>query len=538
MATETSLTSADAEDVAAARETVVAYLEQQYPDLSVRAGPLADLVVGPSVDALTAVRVYSEAAVTALDPETALATGGYDEDVLNAALAARGVTRESAARASGSIAVHVTSPTGVTVPSGYTVTAADGTAYVTSGAKRLLAPGSTASSAYEVVTVAVPSGGYAAVVAVSAVGSGAAGNKPAGTALTATAAISGQTAVYAATDLSGGADLESDADLLARLPAATVPRTVSSWSGAAAVVYDAVPDYSDAVAVGFGHQGMLRGRSALTGQTPGRMDLRVRTGSSPSRVRVPVTATLIATAPFGQWRFTLGVDDAPGRFLVEKVVQRNNALSASGYAPTALTAGYDLDADPVGVDVRTSADAAQSRYATLAVTFTDPDTSTSGMTVNVTTRSYDAVVRTIAGLDTAQDAVDAEGARSTGGDCLVRSACPVMVSVTAAATVQAGVTLDADEVSAAVARAINANGIGTVLYGSVVAARAVSYLPPGTALQLSGWEGIVYSTHADPDDISGTTGLNVTTDWTSGLGDGTVAYYADETDVTSTVASL
>jgi hypothetical protein len=89
-----------------------------------------------------------------------------------------------------------------------------------------------------------------------------------------------------------------------------------------------------------------------------------------------------------------------------------------------------------------------------------------------------------------------------------------------------------------VARAINANGIGTVLYGSVVAARAVSYLPPGTALQLSGWEGIVYSTHADPDDISGTTGLNVTTDWTSGLGDGTVAYYADETDVTSTVASL
>jgi hypothetical protein len=390
-----------------------------------------------------------------------------------------------------------------------------------------------------VVAVAVPGGGYAAVVGVTAELTGVIGNRPAGTSLTAVTAVTYQTAVYLATDTAGGADAESDAALLARLPSATAPRTVASNAGAVAVVTDAVPGIT-AVAVGFGHEGMRRGRSALTGQTPGRMDLRVRTSDAPSRERVAVTATLVGTSPYGQWRFTLGVDDAPGRFRVEKVLQTNAALSIVGYTPSTLSPGYDLTDDEVGLDVRSADDAALSRYATLTVTFSDPDTSTGGMTVNVTTRAYDAIVRVVPGLGDAQTACDDTGARAAGGDCLVRAAVPVMTTVTAVATVAAGVTLTAAQVRTAVAAAINGNGIDTALATSAVAARAAALLPTGTALSLTDWAGTIYavSPTASAAATSSANGLSVATDWANGVGPDAVAYYADAEGVTASVVTV
>lgn len=538
MATQAALAGADDDDVASARELVVAFLEERYPDLSVRAGPLADLAVGPATDALAAVDVRAAADAAALDPETALAGGSYDEDVLTAALAGRGVTRGAAEYATGSIAIHLSSVTGVTVPGGYRAYTADGVYYAVDSARRVLAPGSTAVSDSDVVAVTVPSGGYAVVVGATAVEIGETANRPAGTSLTSATTLSGQTAVYVAIDFTGGSDAESDAALLARLPSASAARTASSRAGAEAVVRDAVSAYSDVTTIGFGHEGMDRGRSALTGQTPGRLDVRVRTGSAPSRVRVPVTATLIATSPFGRWRFELGVDDAPGRFLIEKVIQENAALSATGYATASVTTGYDTDDDETGVDVRTAADAAQSRYATATVEFLDPDTSTSGLTVDVSTRDYDAIVRTVYGIDTAQAAVDASGARAAGGDCLVRSACPVMVEAVVNLTIQSGAELTAYEAAAAVAAAINDNGISSSLSWAQVAARAAALLPAGTALQLGSWSGTVYPTGGSAYAASGSTDLTVATDWDLGVGPDTVAFYADVETIDAGVSSV
>lgn len=537
MATQAELFGAGPDDVVAARELVVTYLADRYPTLSVRVGELSTLVVGAATDALAAVDVRAAAQIASLDPETALATGGYDEDVLAAALAGRGVTRGAAAYATGSIAVHLSAVTGVTIPNNYRVYTSDGVYYGSISLSRVLAPGATATSPSDLVAVTVPEGGFAVLVPVRAAETGATANRPAGTALTSVAPVAYQTAVYAASDLAGGADVETDAALLARLPAATAPRTVASDAGAAATVEDVVPAYTTVTTVGFGHEGMRRGRSALTGQTPGRMDIRVRTSDPPARVRVPVSATLIATVPYGRWRFALDVDDAPGRFRVEKAVQRNAALTAAGYALAAVTAGYDTAADETGLDVRTAADAALSRYATLIGEFLDPDTSTAGLTVDVSTRLYDAIVRTVDGLDVAQAACDAAEARAAGGDCLVRSAVPVMVTLTVAATIASGVTLTPAQTSTAVARAINENGISQTLSASSVAARAAAYLPTGTALQLTTFVGVVYPVGSASFTISGSSGLSVSTDWTVGVGPDVVAFYADPEGVTSTVAT-
>lgn len=536
MATLAELEGADAAAVATARAQVLTYLSDRFPALRLRAGQFTDLVVGPATDALAAVRALGAAQAASLNPETALASGGYDETVLAAALAGRGVTRGAAAFATGTIGLELTNY-GVTVPSGFRVYTADGVYYATTGAARVQAPG-TAVTGADVAAVALPGGGYGAVVPVKAAATGAAANRPAGTALTAVTPVVYQTGVYLATDAAGGADAETDGALLARLPAATSPRTVASATGTAAVVAAAAPGLAPVSVIGFGHAGMRRGRSALTLQSPGRADARVRVASAPSRVRVPVTATLVATAPYGRWRFTLGPTAGPGRFLIERVARTAAALTTGGYQPAALTYGYDVSAAGAPVDVRTAADAALSAYAAVTVEFLDPDTSTVGLTVGSSTKTYDAVIRTVPGLAAAQAAVEAPGARAAGGDCLVRAAVPVMVALDAVATVVSGTVLTPAQVAAAVAAAVNGNGISQTLSAASVAARAGALLPAGTALTVSTFVGSVYPGAADSFTVSGATGLTVPTDWSAGVGPDAVAYYCDPEAVTASVQTV
>lgn len=535
MATSAELTGASSEELAEARAALVDYLIELHPTLSLRAGPLADAVLGPAADALAAVEHVSAAAAASLDPETALAEGGYDEEVLAAALAGRGIERLAAAEAAGDVALVFSDDAERVVPPGYRLRAADGTAYTTDAQTRLLTSGSTPLSDDELALVSVPGGGYAGVVAVTAAEAGASGNRPAGTALEAEEELDNQTAAYAATDLSGGRDEETDAALLLRLPAAGAPRAATSETGIAAVVQDAAENLSAVSVTGFGSEAMRRGRSVLTGQTPGRADAWVRSADQLGREAVRVTATL-DDAGTGRWRYTLAAGDAPALVKAEKTLQAGDELTSAGYPPQSVTWGYDTSGSDAPPDVRSGPDAMFSVYATATVRFLDPDTSTSGLTVNVSTKSYDAVVRYLAGVANAQEAVEAADRRGCGGDCLVRAACPVLVSVTAAATVASGVELTAEEVAAAVAAAVNALGITSELNGAVVAVGALSRLPAGTALELSGWSGTVHRTDGTTGSVTGSSGLSVTTDRSLGLGPETVAFYCDPESVTATVA--
>lgn len=523
------LTPASSEEIAAARILATTFLQERYPRLSVRVGPLADLVVGPSTELLAAVDARAEADVASLDPETALAEGGYDETVLAAALAGRGVTRRAATYATGSAAFVFSDDVDQFVPVGFRMATSDGVYFVVSTQVRLLKTGSTAQFDTDVVMTAVPgSGGYAGAVPITAEATGVAANRPAGTGLEADTELTGQTALFAATDLTGGADAETDAELLARLPAATAARTTASAEGCEALVTDAYA-FNDVYVAGFGDYNMRRGRSVLTSQTPGRTDVRVRT-DTPGRLRLPVTATLDSTGP-GVWRFQIGAGDAPGWYAVEKIIPSGANLDVTGYAPSQTTWGYDISGVSPVPDVRSAYDAAGSVYSTALVKFADPDTSTSGLTVNVSTKSYDAVVRYVAGIREGQDACNASGVLSVGGDCLVRWARPCAVSVTGTATAGTSTGLTAAQAAWAVAQVVNQTPIGTRLYAQTVAAAAQALLPTGTALTLSNWQGTIKQTDDTTLIVTGTDGLSVTTDTAHDILPKSVAFYADSADV-------
>lgn len=534
MATAAELAGATDAEIAEARTALSAHLAASFPTLSVTSGPLADLVLGPAADALAAVEHRASAAEASLDPEEALASGDYDEEILSTALAGRGVTRGAAASASGTAALVFSTSTQKQIPTGVQFQTADGVYFKATASARMLPPGSTTVLESDRVLVSVPAGGYAGTIPIEAVETGASGNRPAGTVLSAVSTVADLTGAYAAGDLSGGADAETDAELLARLPSASAARTVGSFAGAEGVVRDAYP-FSDVSVVGYGHEGMRRGRSVLTGQTPGRCDVRVRVSDAPGREVLRVTATYIeAVGGFGRWRCSVDAGDAPGWFAVERVVQVSSQPASGGYAPTVVV-GYDTSGADDPPDVRSVADAFFSPYATAVVTFVDTATSNVGLTVNVSTRSYDVVLRTVPGVGDAQEAVDEEGVKAVGGDCLVRAAAPVLVSVTAAAIAPTGIDLTDDEVAAAVAAAVNASGIDAALNGSVVGAAAAALLPAGTTVQLSGWTGLVYYGDGTTGSVAGTSGLAVSTDWNLGVGPDVVAYYADPESVTATV---
>lgn len=538
--TAAQLAEATSDDITAARLALVAYLQERHPTLTLRGGPLADLVLSPASDALAAVDVRAAASRASLNPETALADGGYDEELLASVLAGRGVTRGAATKASGTVVLQLSQSTTRAVPSGFRLRSADGTIFVTSSGVRLLSPGQTALLPNDTVLVEVPGGlSWIGTVPVTAQLTGDSGNLTAGSALTAVDTLDTLTGAWAASDLAGGADEETDAELLVRLPSATAPRTAASMAGAEGLIRDAVPAISYVSAVKFGDAALMRGRSVLSTQTPGRFDLRYRTDAAPSRERVTVTATYQGLAgPYGTWQFALARDEAPARFRVEKVLQEDALITAAGYVPTAVTPGYSLSGVSNPPDIRSVADASLSRYATAIVVFTDPDTVTDDLTAGVSTRDYDAICRLIPSVEDAQDAVDDADARAAGGDCLVRTAVPVLVAVTAVATVASGVTLTAGELRAAVAAAVNATGFSRTLSAATVAANAVARLPQGTSLSLSGWSGTIYPIDSSTSFAAtvGADGLSVAVNYDRNISDATVAYYCDPESVTASVA--
>jgi len=538
--TAADLAGATDSQILAARNALIAYLQERWPNLAIRGGPLADLVLGPSGNALAAVDVIAAEAALSYNPEEALAQGGYNSTILDSVLAGRGVQRTQAAAASGSAGIRLTSSTTRSFPAGFKFQTADGVEFATSQSTRLLAPGSTAVLANDYVLVADAEGEtFLAVVAISCRTTGLSGNRAAGTTLEAVDTFDSLDSAWIAVDTAGGLDEETDAELLARLPAASAPRTAASIAGAEGLIRDAIPAASTLSSIKFGDPEMVRGRSVLSTQTPGRFDVRFRTESSPSREGTTVEAELISIDPedIGTWRFTLTRDISPGRFLVEKILRTDQGVTEAGINPT-VTPGFDLSDIDDPPDIRSVADAALTRYATALVTFADPSTSTTGLEVG-DMKDYQVVCRLIAGVEDGQAAVDVADAKAAGGDCLVRTAVPCLVSVTAAATPAAGVSVTVAEVRAAVAQAINsAAKIDSRLLASQVAAEAAVILPKGTALLLSNWSGTIYPNDGD-DPVMATAdqlGLTVADNLPRNISAATVAYYCDPESVTASVS--
>ena len=151
-------------------------------DFAVRANAAASAIEG--------LYQHQQWIVRQVFPDTA------DSDYLERHAGLHGVTRKAATAAAGTITFSGTA--GSAVPIGTETKTNSGVAFVTTAAGEI-------------------GGGGTATIAASASAAGAAGNQAAATALTLTAAPSGVLSAASIAAMTGGTDVETDAELLARL---------------------------------------------------------------------------------------------------------------------------------------------------------------------------------------------------------------------------------------------------------------------------------------------------------------------------------
>lgn len=177
-------------DYTAVRDAILRDIANQLPDAAL--GSDSDYAIRANAVAAAVEGIYQHQQWIARQilPDTA------DADYLERWASLYGLTRKAASLASGSITF--TGTAGANVPIGTEARAVNDVAYLTTAA-------------------GVIGGGGSVELAAQAIVAGEAGNADAGAALTLTSAPSGVASAASVVSMTGGAEVESEADLLARL---------------------------------------------------------------------------------------------------------------------------------------------------------------------------------------------------------------------------------------------------------------------------------------------------------------------------------
>jgi hypothetical protein len=456
--------------------------QELHPDLDLKRGPVYDLVTYPSAVLASAWRAALTnylAARSLLDVQANPAVA--DTAAVDALLSNFRITRATATAASGSVAVVVSQPTTVTMPSGTTFTAGSQTftTFTTITAKsepeQVVGPGDRLLSP-------LPNGSYRFTVAVVATVAGAAGNVRKDTAFTPLSPPAAYVSAAAASDFTGGADAETNSDLLSRLLQGVAAVAPSNRTNMAAMLR-AQPQFAGYVAlsiVGYGDPEMLRDKHTLLPlATGGRVDWYVRTAGPAYRTGLTVTATLVSIGldGYGVWQFALGRDDAPGFYEVRNIqpVTANPATTTGGYPLVSDTRTIDLSPGVYIPDVKGLVEGAYSRYQAAVLRFRDTSAPAS-LSIGATAQyNVEAVgMPLIAGL---QDFLSGRDVRSYGCDVLIRAPVPCFTAVAVVVNRRAtDPDPDVAGLQSALAGVVNTGGFTGRLFAGALATAAAPYL--------------------------------------------------------------
>jgi len=507
-------------------DAVVAGMAAEFvPGVDTTRGAVYDLVLAPAAVLAAAVRQAVDAVWDGLTP-----TVTADTAVVDKVAAIYRVTRRAAATASGDVTVVVSTLTPTVIPAG---------SVVTMGGQSFTVDETTAGrTAEDLVTtesdrlmVAV-SGGYAFSVPVTATTAGASGNVRFGVAATFSTTVAGFVRAYAAADMTGGADAETNASVLARLNVGLAAHGWSSRLGVVGALTAAgIDGLIGASVIGLGDAEMTRDR-----RTPwpvsmgGRMDVYTRNVPAWETAVVAGTAVLFSkVGPSGTWRLTLGREAAGG--LVDVIGVRQTPDSTN-LTPTEEVRGYDtaaLAAD--AVDVQSATEAAYSAYQTLAVKFVDPTVDATNLVVGTSTATYYVVFRRVPSVVAAQTFMLDPSQRPIAGDVCVRGGIPVIVAVTVTLSPPATAVVDTGAVAAAVAGAVNDLGFTLTVPASVVINAALSAAPAGTTVTAVDLYGAARRADGVTVTARSATNLTLTESPAAGFSAKTAVVWCDAADV-------
>lgn len=539
--TITDLSSLDEAQVDLQQKLMLQMLTEYVPDISFKRGVMHDLVLHLNAVLAAAnqdnlLRMLRSNSLLAITKDPTLAT----DSVVNKVLSNWGLTRRAGSTASGQILIKLSQQLSVVVPYGSVFTVS-GVSFVSTQ--------SFVSRLTEAEVIADTDrllsdngdGTWSFVIEAEAEAVGSNGNVKVGTAASMDSPVTKFSSAYVYADFVGGADEETNEQLLTRQLSGIAAKGISGRANIDALVKDQFPETTATSAVGFGDSEMLRDQhSVWPGSTGARCDLYVRTTESWLSETISVSASLSSkVGPVGTWQFLLNKDASPGFYEIEKVLPLSSSSSFSGFTPTLDTRSFDVTSDGNGTqpDIATAVEAEYSPYQISTVRFVDTVTDVSALSVG-DTADYSVVIRRMPSVVGIQDLLRQRSVASPGGDILVKGAVPCFVGVSLTVNMPAGEELPAeDDVAAVVASYVGSLGFTQKLTASQIAKKIHDAYPTASVSDVA-LTGRIRKPGGVSYALSSTNALVIPDDPTNMVTYRTTAFLLSPTNVSVNVVSL
>lgn len=356
-----------------------------------------------------------------------------DPEITDSVLSFYRITRLPGAAATGMVTMVVSSQLPFTIPFGATFTA-NGQTFATNTVYSTQDNPALVITPTDVYMAPRGDGNFTFQIAVTATTTAAAGNLSQNTVLSPDTTYGTFVTAYASSDFLGGADSETNAQLLDRLLSGTAAQCLSNRMTMTALLGNQ-SQFTGIIAdsiVGMGDAEMRRDQHSLwPSGGGGRLDWYIRTQGPVQYLQLPITATLVSVSgpTTSVWQFGISRNLAPGFYDISQILLATASNTLGGYAILSDTRSYDLTNVVPPPDIVSPVEAAYSRYQTSVVQFTDTDTPTTGLTPSTSQQAYNVTVRMLPSIDTIQDYVSSRQVRAAAADTLVKAPIPCFLNL-------------------------------------------------------------------------------------------------------------
>lgn len=366
----TDLSNVTPQNYAQAEAYIQALLTESFParDFGIGSG-LYWTVVVPAAVAIASNQENSYLTANSLNLSAVKAFPGFaNQELADLLLSNYYVSRQQGAVSRGTVTYVVNRQSTYAVLSGATLTAY-GLQYTVPTSIFAYPDATQVTGASDRVLVKRSDGNYQFSVPVEAVDPGSAYFVPSGAPLAPSSPPSGVISVVAETDIAGGVDEQTLADLMSQVPTKFAASTWGSRATVRALITDLYPQ-AHAGIVGFGDPEMVRDRhNPLAISLGGFADVWSSTQQTVGRDTRTMKASYIEDSEGGFWRIVLGVDDAAGIYQVRRVSE----VGGPSLEITSQTRTWDVPALPGAPLIYTADEAAFTSYQILTIDFLDDE---------------------------------------------------------------------------------------------------------------------------------------------------------------------
>jgi uncharacterized phage protein gp47/JayE len=467
----TNLSELDAASVADNLAEITQRIQERNPTIDIKRGVFHDLLLVLHSELSTqhqdGLQKYLDArSLKAIEANPELA----DDDIVDHVLSNYRITRRQGAAAGGEVTIVVSSPSTVTIAEDAVFTA-NGQIFIANTVFTAKSQASQVSSATDRLLVPLDDGNYAFNISVTAQEIGSAGEIAKDTLLVPSVVPNNYVTSYAASNFTGGAQLETNTELITRLQEGIAAKATSNRVNMQAMVREGFPATAATSIIGYGDPEQLRDQhSVLPLSLGGRVDWYVRSQTRLLTTTLSMIATLVTKNADGTglWQVNFTKDTAPGFYEVASIRLPSSENVVGGFNIESDVRGNDLTGDGFIPDIQTVAEGAYSRFQTAVIQFTDTETDHTSLTVG-DKKTYDVAVRIMPGIDSIHDFVASRDVRGVGADILVRAPVPCFTQVSL--TLHNKNTSTAPDIGAiqtAVADEINSIGFNGRIYASKI----------------------------------------------------------------------